>query len=250
MGIYRVYRWSLTAPPVKNGGWKTVLSYWVSVTFSDVKLRGGGILWQSENWQIFLFSRLLEDSKHPNWYDIFEFFGILQFSRGEVKIGKKTPKYPNVFLGWRIPPRTKWCSPNNPIKKFQKEKNINVVHLQIWNNYTSNFQNFRIPKCQVTSFQKTPGLVFFFQWNIYPSTHTGGVVVFRTSRTGLPRTHVVLFHRSHITWFFSHKVVVGSQPPLGEAEPKSDFRIERWEEVVYGKSRCFFFVEREDLKVW
>ena len=31
------------ALPVKNGGWKTILSYWVSVTFQGrtVKLRGG-----------------------------------------------------------------------------------------------------------------------------------------------------------------------------------------------------------------
>ena len=37
---------SLTASlPLKNGGWKTILSYWVSVTFQGrivVKLRGGG----------------------------------------------------------------------------------------------------------------------------------------------------------------------------------------------------------------
>lgn len=99
----------------------------------------------------------------------------------------------------------------NPIKKFQKEKmNINVV--PPWNLkqlYSDiKFSKFQNPKRQVTSFQKTPGLVVFFQWNIYPS---GGVVFF-VYRTGLPQTHVVLFHRSHVTWFSPHGGKVPTYP--------------------------------------
>ncbi len=37
--------------PLKNGGWKTILSYWVSVTFQGraVKLRGGITLLEGTN---------------------------------------------------------------------------------------------------------------------------------------------------------------------------------------------------------
>ena len=34
----QVHPWSLTARPLKNDGWKTILSYWVSVTFQGLFL--------------------------------------------------------------------------------------------------------------------------------------------------------------------------------------------------------------------
>lgn len=140
---------------------------------------------------------------------------------------------------------------NDPIKKKTGKKNMGyqcgstlkfetTIH-QMFKNY----QKCRIPKRQVTSFQKTSGLVFFSQWNIYPSTHTGGVFVFFVYRTGLPRTHVVLFHRSHITWFFPHKVVVRSQTTLLE-KLNRNLSFERWE-VDHGKSKCFFSLRE---KIW
>ena len=62
-------------------------------------------------------------------------------------------------------------------------------------------QMFKISESQMPGHKlskKLPFFLCFFQWNIYPS---GGVVFF-VYRTELPQTHVVLFHRSHVTWFF------------------------------------------------
>ena len=155
----------------------------------DVKLWGGYLM---EDWRvkyfmekICLFSRLLEDSKHPDRYDMFWKF-----------------RYPSIFrVGWKIPPRTKRCSTNYPIKKkFRKKKTWDINVVPPWNLKQQYIKCSKIqnPKCQVKKI--FPG----FTKPIYTSKVVE-IFVGLSHWAGLPQTHVVLFHRSHITWFFPHQ---------------------------------------------
>ena len=141
------------------------------LTFSGVVLNFGGVSYGRLKSEIFHGKNMIQNTQIDMIF--LEIFGILQFSGGE------DPKYPNVLLGWKIPPRTKRCSTNDPITKkvsvwFQCSSTWDINVVPPWNLkqlYSDiKFSKFQNPKRQVTSFQKTSGLLFF-PVKLNPSTH-------------------------------------------------------------------------------
>ena len=126
--------------------------------------------WRLTNISIFAAFGRFETPK-LNQIDMIFLKLLVSFNFPGVKwrLGKKTPKYPNVFLGWKIDSSKdeKMFQQITPPKSFSKKekRNINVVPpwkfdttIQ-WHQMFKNY--FWIPNCQVTSFHKTPGCVFF-----------------------------------------------------------------------------------------